>query len=123
MSSVEANASRCLRSSHCGFPASVRRVRTSTHEPRSFFPRSANLSSPLASAASTSGTSGVQVPRSQTITVPPPYSPLGMMPSNFAYSSGWSSTCTASRLTDGSSDGPFGTAQESSTPFHSRRKS
>src|SRR5438094_31180 len=71
----------------------------------------------------TSGTSGVHVPRSHTITVPPPYSPSGMTPSKVAYSSGWSSTAMASRLTAGSSDGPFGTAQERSTPFHSRRKS
>ena len=35
------------------------------------------------------------VPRSQISTVPAPYSPAGIMPSKSAYSSGWSSTCTA----------------------------
>src|SRR5437868_2897677 len=47
------------------------RVRTSTHEPRSFLPCSVNFRSPLASAAVTSGTSGSQVPRSQIMTVTP----------------------------------------------------
>src|SRR6266542_2651279 len=70
-----------------------------------------------------SGDSGVHPPLSQIITVPPPYSPSGMIPSNFAYSSGWSSTAMARRLTEGSREGPFGTAHDSSTPFHSRRKS
>ncbi len=82
-----------------------------------------NFRSPFFKAASTSGDSGVQVPASQIITVPPPYSPSGMIPSNFAYSMGWSSVGMAIRLTDGSSDGPFGTAHDRSTPFHSRRKS
>ena len=40
-----------------------------------------------------------------------------------AYSSGWSSVRTASRLSAGSSDGPFGTAQLHSTPPCSSRKS
>jgi hypothetical protein len=98
-------------------------MRTSTHDPWSFFPSSENLRSPFFSAASTSGLSGVHEPLSQIITVPPPYWPSGMIPSNFAYSMGWSSVGIAIRLTDGSSEGPFGTAHESSTPFHSRRKS
>ena len=34
------------------------------------------------------GVSGVQVPLSQIMTVPPPYSPAGMMPSNLLYSIG-----------------------------------
>ena len=44
---------------------------------------------------------GNPVPRSQIITVPPPYSPFGMVPSNVLYSIGWSSTCTASRFSPG----------------------
>jgi hypothetical protein len=41
-----------------------------------------NLSSPLRRAASTSFVpSGIQKPRSHSITVPPPYSPLGIVPS------------------------------------------
>src|SRR5437879_5410531 len=72
------------------------RVRTNTHEPRSFFPRRVNFSSPFFNAAATSSCSGSQVPVSQTITVPPPYSPSGMTPSKLPYSSGWSSTCIAS---------------------------
>ena len=64
-----------------------------------------------------------QVPMSQIFTVPAPYWPFGMVPSNSAYSIGWSSVCTARRLTSVSSGGPFGTAQETSTPSCSRRKS
>src|SRR5262245_34530218 len=75
-SSVETKRSRCLMRSHWRL-----RVRTSTHEPRSLLPWSANLRSPLARAAVTSATSGIQTPRSQIITVPPPYSPSGMTPS------------------------------------------
>jgi bifunctional non-homologous end joining protein LigD len=47
-------------------------VRTSTHEPFSLYPLSVNFRSPFLSAASTSSTSGVQVPRSQSITMPAP---------------------------------------------------
>jgi hypothetical protein len=110
-------------SSHGGLPPSRPRMRTSTHEPWSFLPSSRNLRSPFFNAASTSGDSGVHVPESQIITVPPPYWPSGMIPSNFAYSIGWSSVGIAIRLIDGSRAGPFGTAQESRTPFHSNRKS
>ncbi len=39
------------------------------------------------------------------------------------YSSGWSSTCTASRLSAGSRLGPRGTAQLFSTPSSSSRRS
>lgn len=44
-------------------------------------------------------------------------------PSNSRYSSGWSSVGTASRLSFGSADGPFGTAQDLSTPSTSSLKS
>jgi hypothetical protein len=72
-----------------------------------------------------SGTAGsaVQRPQSQTMTSPAPYSARGMRPSNAKYSSGWSSTRTARRRTRGSSDGPRGTAHETSTPLISRRTS
>ena len=63
---------------------------------------------------------GFPGPGSQTMTSPPPYSPAGMTPSKSAYSIGWSSTFTASRRTLGSSVGPFGTAQLTSTPSSSR---
>jgi hypothetical protein len=56
-------------------------------------------------------------------TVPPPFSPSGMMPSNSPYSTGWSSTCMARRLIEASRLGPLGTALLLSTPFISRRKS
>src|SRR5204862_133334 len=39
-----------------------------------------------------------------------------MSPSKSPYSMGWSSTCTASRLSAGSRDGPLGTAHDFSTP-------
>src|SRR3954469_21599019 len=57
------------------------------------------------------------------LTWPPPYSPAAMLPSNDAYSSGWSSVGTASRFTPGSSGGAFGTAQLFRTPSRSRRRS
>src|ERR1700691_6667918 len=57
-------------------------VRTSTQEPFNFEPCNVNLSSPFLRHSSTSGFSDCHVPRSHTITVPPPYCPSGMMPSN-----------------------------------------
>src|SRR4051794_12670588 len=62
-------------------------------------------------------------PASQMVTEPPPYSPAVIVPANDAYSSGWSSVGTASRLLPGSSGGPFGTAQLFRTPSRSRRRS
>ena len=64
---------------------------------------------------------GARCPRSRRC--PPPYSPAGISPSNVAYSSGWSSTCTASRRSPLRIGTPFGTAQLRSTPFSSRRRS
>ena len=55
MSSVEANLSRCLIRSQLGRPEDERRVRTSTQEPLSFFPFSANFSSPFRRLAATGG--------------------------------------------------------------------
>ena len=81
MSIGPAHSSLCLISSHdlpssAGFSPGRRApqplVRTSTHEPFSLKPSSVILRSPLASAASTSSTSGVQVPRSHSITTPAP---------------------------------------------------
>src|SRR5213594_1013411 len=46
-----------------------------------------------------------------------------MTPSNSMYSSGWSSTGTASRFSLGSYVGPFGTAHDFKTPPISNRKS
>ena len=60
---------------------------------------------------------------SQTIIGPPPYSPSGITASKSIYSTGWSSVCTASRRSAGSSDGPFGTAQLFSTPPSSSLRS
>src|SRR5664279_317926 len=89
MSSPEAKSSRCLIRSHAGrFGEPQPFVRTRTHEPFSFSPSRVNVRSPFSRAAPTSGDSGAHVPRSHTMTVPPPYSPAGMIPSNAAYSSG-----------------------------------
>src|SRR5690349_12569314 len=57
------------------------------------------------------------------VTVPAPYSPFGMVPSNEPYSIGWSSVCTARWFTPGSVGSPFGNAHDTSTPSRSRRKS
>src|SRR5829696_5283879 len=57
------------------------------------------------------------------VTAPPPYSPAVIVPANEAYSSGWSSVGTASRLLPGSSGGPLGTAQLFRTPSRSSRRS
>src|SRR5215218_1188685 len=62
-------------------------------------------------------------PASQIVTCPPPYSPAAIVPLNEAYSSGWSSVGTASRLLPCSRGGPFGTAQLFRTPSRSRRRS
>ena len=62
-------------------------------------------------------------PVSQINDSPPPYSPWGIVPSKVAYSSGWSSVGTASRLRFGSSGMPLGRAQQRSTPSRSSRRS
>src|SRR5262249_37749742 len=49
-------------------------------------------------------------------TVPPPYSPCGMVPSKVLYSIGWSSTWTARRFSPGTRLGPRVTAQLFITP-------
>ena len=84
-----------------------------------------NLISPLRRPVRGEGSpgSGSKMPQSQTITSPPPYSFAGITPSKGRYSIGWSSVRIASRRAFGSSVGPFGTAQLTSTPSISRRKS
>ena len=62
-------------------------------------------------------------PRSQIITVPPPYWPFGIVPSKSLYSIGWSSTWIASRFSPGTRLGPRVTAQLFITPSSSSRKS
>ena len=95
--------------------------RASIQPPFSFSPARRNLNAPVLRLFSTSSI-GAQMPVSQTIIGPPPYSPSGITPSKSMYSSGWSSVSTASRFSAGSSDGPFGTAQLFSTsPTCSRR--
>ena len=63
------------------------------------------------------------MPLSQISTVPAPYWPFGISPSKVAYSSGWSSTWTASAPLAGLEREPFGTAQLASAPSRSSRKS
>ena len=96
--------------------------RTSIQPPWSFSPASRNFRSPFLRCSPASPI-GAQVPVSQTIIGPPPYSPAGITPSKSMYSTGWSSVSTASRFSAGSSDGPFGTAQLFSTPPSSSRRS
>ena len=86
--------------------------------PRRRVPCSSKVSWPFGFSSSSS-----YVPLSQISTVPPPYWPFGISPSNLPYSSGWSSTWTASALSPGASGTPFGTAQEASAPLRSSRKS
>src|SRR5215218_2439509 len=57
------------------------------------------------------------------VTDPPPYSPAAISPANDAYSRGWSSVGTASRLGPCSVGGPLGTAQLFRTPSRSSRRS
>src|SRR5688572_31916131 len=57
------------------------------------------------------------------VTCPPPYSPAAISPEKDAYSSGWSSVGTASRLAPGLVGGPLGTAQLFRTPSRSSRRS
>ena len=111
-------------SSHCSLPPSF--ARADEHEPPAQL-LAVQVEVQLARRDRVGGVVGAwQAPRcpmSHTITSPPPYSPRGMTPSKSKYSSGWSSTWTASWRAFGSSVGPFGTAQLTSTPSISRRKS
>ena len=117
-----ANSSASLNSNQLSPAYLLLRLFTRFQPPLSFSPWSSNLRCPLANASSAS-VFGVHVPRSQTMTVPAPYCLAGMTPSNSPYSSGWSSTCIARRLSLGSRLGPLGTAQLNSTPLSSSRKS
>ena len=119
-----AASSRLCSSSHWLRPRPSAPVRTSTNRPASLWPLRSKCSSPPAiAAAGSSVRAGTHVPRSHTMTSPPPYSPDGITPSKSAYSIGWSSTCTARLRVAGSRVGPLGTAQLASTPSTSRRRS
>ena len=73
--------SRCLISSQFDALAAraIRSMRTSTHSPFRRSPARRNLSSRLQAAAARTR-HGAQKPRSQSCTVPPPYSPWGSCP-------------------------------------------
>ena len=109
--------------SHWFFP-SWGRMRMSAHSPLAFSPCKIIWNLPLRTA-STGSPAGVSsyVPQSQTMTVPPPYCPSGMMPSKSAYSIGWSSTSTARCFSACAHGRPFGTAHDFRTPSISNRKS
>ena len=98
-------------------PVRMRANRTLPPNPPSADPCSTAMTSPSFHFSS------VYVPWSQMLTCPAPYSPFGMVPSNVAYSIGWSSVGTARWLRLGSVGGPFGTAHETSTPSRSSRTS
>ena len=89
-SPVRASSSRSLKRSQFSFWSSspgLGLMRTSIQPPRSFVPSRRNFRCPSRYAAPGSSLlsrSGYQRPMSHTITVPPPYSPFGMMPSNSA---------------------------------------
>src|SRR3984893_17722027 len=57
------------------------RVRTRAYRPQRRTPLRRNLTSPRRSDSAGVDSSSSKVPQSQIITVPPPYSPLGMVPS------------------------------------------
>ena len=68
--------------------------------------------------------SGVQVPRSQIITVPPPYSPSGMVPSKVLYSIGMILDVNGETFFVGiEARARASTAQLFITPSSSRRRS
>ncbi len=100
-----------LKKSHCAFPGAfsdsrrcpATRVRTRCQAPRSFLPLNSTWMRPFL-RCSESWPGGIEsaVPLSQMSESPAPYSPSGMRPSKLPYSMGWSSVCTASRLTAGS---------------------
>ena len=86
-------------------------MRTSDQRPRSFSPCKRELEVPVAIAARADRrrASTCRGPRSRPS--PRRTGARGITPSKLAYSSGWSSTWTASRLSAGSRLGPLGTAQ------------
>src|SRR4051794_38694591 len=87
-SGLRASSSLALIKSHGSFFSPPRPcMRTRCHRPRSFSPSSVKIRCPFLYPRCGSP-SGSQRPRSQIITVPPPYSPCGMVPSNALYSIG-----------------------------------
>ena len=81
---ASATSSRDLISNQFSrFSPALPRILTSDQRPFIRSPSSVNTSLPAARPSSGSP-SGVQAPRSHSITEPPPYSPLGITPSNSA---------------------------------------
>src|SRR6185312_8816293 len=92
---VRATSSFSLISSQLSLSFLLRaRRRTSAQFPFSRSPCSVKLSLPFSIALS-GFSCGSHQPQSHSITVPPPYSPFGMVPSKLPYLTGWSSTWTA----------------------------
>ena len=121
--SGRAHSSRFLNSIHWSCLSPGLAMRTSSHRPASFSPCRRKTSLPLAMPSRGSPT-GSQVPRSQTMTVPAPYCFGGIVPSKPRVVERM--VLDVDRhplLRPGRSYGPFGTAQLSSTPSSSSRKS
>jgi hypothetical protein len=82
-------ASSILRSSQFSrfsLPRGFRRI--SSHSPFIRSPSRTKWRWPLSMSLADLPATGAQVPRSHSITVPPPYSPSGIVPSNVAYDKG-----------------------------------
>jgi hypothetical protein len=94
-----------------------RSVRINTYLPDARSPRSRTITSRWFHFSVSN------VPVSQIVIEPPPYSPAGISPEKSRYSIGWSSVRTASRTVSGSVGSPFGTAHDASTPSRSSRTS
>src|SRR4030095_910473 len=78
-----------LMSSQFSFPSSeeLLPIRTQVQPPCNFSPSRRNFNLPARRPA-TGSPSSIQRPRSHSSTVPPPYSPRGMVPSKSPYSTG-----------------------------------
>jgi len=84
-----------FKSNHWVFPP-IHSLRINAHSPSLFSPFQHQMEPAIAATPSRVFAVNMGTDRrSHTITVPPPYCPCGMMPSNVAYSTGWSSTSTA----------------------------
>ncbi len=116
------SSSPLMRSQFSRFSPGLPCILTRCQRPLSFWPCSSNSRWPFFKPLCASPI-GAHVPLSQTMTAPPPYSPLAIVPSKSAYSSGWSSTATARRFSPGFRLGPRVTAQLLRTPSSARRKS
>ena len=106
--------------------APPRPVRTSTKRPCSFSPSRSKCSSPSRDARRPGRRSraGAQVPRSHTITSPPPYSPArDRRPRSRSTRAGGPRRAPRGGAPSGRASVPSGTAQLTSTPSISRRRS